>query len=109
MWFGLLGPFQTMIACPEIEEKPAQDRKTYVETVSLRVAEILSHVTRQAPTKGQLLQGLFQKVICLFIRSHAKGAIFSTESRASALYVPSKGPPTENPILSLQKSLWDTL
>ena len=46
--FGLLGAFQTMIACAEIKEKPAQDRKTHLETVSLPVTEILSPVARQA-------------------------------------------------------------
>ena len=48
---GLLQPFQTMIACPEIKQKQPQDRKTSFETLSLPVAKILSPVARQAPTK----------------------------------------------------------
>ena len=39
------------IVCPEIEQKQAQDRKARFETVQLRIAEILSRVARQAPTK----------------------------------------------------------
>ena len=48
---GLLEPFQTIIVCPEIKQKQAQDRKTHFETVSLPVAKILSLVARHAPTK----------------------------------------------------------
>ena len=41
-----------MMGCPEIKQKQAQDRKNKVfETVSLPVAEILSPVAGQAPTK----------------------------------------------------------
>ena len=53
--FRLLGPFQTMIACPEIKQKQPQDRKTVFETLSLPVAKILSPVARQAPTNILLL------------------------------------------------------
>ena len=49
--FGLLGPSQTMIACPDIKQKQPQNRKTLFETLSLPVAKILSPVARQAPTK----------------------------------------------------------
>ena len=38
--FGLLGPFATMIACPESKQKQPQDRKTIFETLSLPVAKI---------------------------------------------------------------------
>ena len=41
-----------LIVCPEIKQKQEQDRKTHFETVSLPVAETLSAVARQAPTKG---------------------------------------------------------
>ena len=49
--FGLLGPFQSVIVCPEIKQKQPQDRKTLFETLSLPVAKILSPVARQVPTK----------------------------------------------------------
>ena len=42
--FGLLGPFQTMIVCPEIKQKHPQDRKTIFETLSLPVAKVLPPV-----------------------------------------------------------------
>ena len=44
-----------MIVCLEIEQKQAQDRKTHFETVSLPVAQVLSPVARQAPTKRGIL------------------------------------------------------
>ena len=53
-WFGLLGPFQTMVVCPEIKQKQPQDGITIFETLSLPVAKILSPVARQAPTKPKL-------------------------------------------------------
>ena len=46
------GHFQTTIACPEIKQKQAQDRKTHIETLFLPFAEILSHVARLCHTKS---------------------------------------------------------
>ena len=45
-----------MIACTEIKQAQAQDRKTHFETVSLPVAKILSPVARQAPTKVRVFK-----------------------------------------------------
>ena len=45
-----------MIVCSEIKQRQPQDRKTVFETLSLPVAEILSPVARQAPTKLWNLQ-----------------------------------------------------
>ena len=45
--FGLLGPCQTVFVRPEIKQKQAQDRKTYLETVSLPVAKILTGCHRR--------------------------------------------------------------
>ena len=53
--FGLLGPFQTMIVCPEIKQKQAQDRKTHVETVLPPVAKILSPVCETGAKQGVIL------------------------------------------------------
>ena len=49
--FGLLGRFQTVIVCPAIKQKQAQDRKTHFKRVSLPVAKIRSPATRQMPIK----------------------------------------------------------
>ena len=62
--FGLLGPFQTMILCPELKQKQPKDRKTSFETLSLPVAKILSPVARQAPTKELPAAGH-----CAFLRA----------------------------------------
>ena len=48
--FGLVGRFQTMIVCPDVKQKQAQDCKTHFETVSLPVAEVLSPVARRQLT-----------------------------------------------------------
>ena len=56
--FGLLGPFQTMIVCPEIKQKQVQERKTLFETLSLPVAKILSRSCRLLRDRRQLSLGI---------------------------------------------------
>ena len=62
--FGLPGPFQTMIVCPEIKQKQPQDRKTLFEILSLPVTKILLPVARQAPTKGGGLSQVKTNTCC---------------------------------------------
>ena len=85
-WSHDFKPPPSMLSCPEVEEKQAQDRKTIFETLSLPVAKILSPVARQAPTKerGDLCQRM-QSLVKLLSKpsSEKKKAYTTTTERES--------------------------